>query len=115
MRGAQAEALDPKLSAIQVLENAAPNANTQDVKALLGRMLFSGSSAHKKVREGDTGKGQYKVLSSKRLSVNDLCFYSLIENTSNSGLKFNTRTLDDQKEKKDNGRDETDNNKRFIV
>eukprot|EP00208_Stichococcus_sp_RCC1054_P004289 CAMPEP_0206141502 /NCGR_PEP_ID=MMETSP1473-20131121/13139_1 /ASSEMBLY_ACC=CAM_ASM_001109 /TAXON_ID=1461547 /ORGANISM="Stichococcus sp, Strain RCC1054" /LENGTH=931 /DNA_ID=CAMNT_0053536099 /DNA_START=181 /DNA_END=2976 /DNA_ORIENTATION=+ len=45
----QAEALDPKLSAIQVLENAAPNANTQDVKALLGRMLFSGSSAHKKV------------------------------------------------------------------
>ncbi len=46
----QAEALDASLSAIETLERASPDASLQDIKALLGRMLFSGRSAHKKVR-----------------------------------------------------------------
>lgn len=46
----QAEALDQQLSAIETLERAAPDAQMQDIKALLGRMLFSGRAAHKKVR-----------------------------------------------------------------
>jgi ATPase subunit of ABC transporter with duplicated ATPase domains len=46
---AQAEALDPELSATDTLERAAPDAELQDIKALLGRMLFSGRAAHKKV------------------------------------------------------------------
>jgi ATPase subunit of ABC transporter with duplicated ATPase domains len=45
----QAEALDPQLSAIETLERAAPDAEMQDIKALLGRMLFSGRAGHKKV------------------------------------------------------------------
>ena len=47
----QAEALDQQLSAVETLERAAPDAEMQDIKALLGRMLFSGRAAHKKVRE----------------------------------------------------------------
>jgi hypothetical protein len=45
----QAEALDSELSATETLERAAPDAELQDIKALLGRMLFSGRAAHKKV------------------------------------------------------------------
>lgn len=45
----QAEALDADQSAIETLERAAPDAQMQEIKALLGRMLFSGRAAHKKV------------------------------------------------------------------
>ena len=47
---AQAEALQGDLSVVQTLVEAAPDAATSDVKALLGRMMFSGTAMEKKVR-----------------------------------------------------------------
>ena len=47
---AQAEALRGDLSVVQTLVEAAPDAATNDVKALLGRMMFSGLAMDKKVR-----------------------------------------------------------------
>ena len=49
---AQAEALRGDLSVVQTLVEAAPDAATNDVKALLGRMMFSGLAMDKKVRPG---------------------------------------------------------------
>ena len=46
---AQAEALQGDLSVVQTLVEAAPDAATSDVKALLGRMMFSGTAMEKKV------------------------------------------------------------------
>jgi ATPase subunit of ABC transporter with duplicated ATPase domains len=45
----QAEALDAKLTVLETLQEAAPDAKLNDVKALLGRMLFSGSSMEREV------------------------------------------------------------------
>ena len=45
----QAEALDLEVS---VQERAASDAQLNDVKALLGRMMFTGRSVHKKVHPG---------------------------------------------------------------
>jgi ATPase subunit of ABC transporter with duplicated ATPase domains len=45
----QAEALDPQLSVLDTLVRAAPDAKLNDLKQLLGRMLFSGSAMDKKV------------------------------------------------------------------
>jgi hypothetical protein len=45
----QAEALDLELSVIDTLVQAAPDAKLADLKALLGRMLFSGTAVDKKV------------------------------------------------------------------
>lgn len=46
----QAEALDPQLTVLDTLIRAAPDAKLNDLKQLLGRMLFSGSAMEKKVR-----------------------------------------------------------------
>lgn len=45
----QSEALDPKLTVIDTMVEAAPDAKINDIKALLGRMMFSGKSMEKKV------------------------------------------------------------------
>ena len=46
----QAEALDLNLTVLQTLVQAAPDAKINDLKQLLGRMLFSGTAMEKKVR-----------------------------------------------------------------
>lgn len=46
----QAEALDPQLTVLETLIRAAPDAKLNDLKQLLGRMLFSGTAMDKKVR-----------------------------------------------------------------
>ena len=45
----QAEALDLELSVQETLERSATEAQLNDIKALLGRMMFTGKSVHKKV------------------------------------------------------------------
>ena len=45
----QAEALDLDVSVQETLERAATDAQLNDIKALLGRMMFTGKSVHKKV------------------------------------------------------------------
>ena len=45
----QAEALDGKKTVLNTLIEAAPDAELPDVKALLGRMMFSGTAMEKKV------------------------------------------------------------------
>lgn len=47
--GVQAEALDLNLSVQETLERAATDAQLNDIKALLGRMMFTGKAVHKKV------------------------------------------------------------------
>lgn len=44
----QAEALDPKLNALETLQRASPDAKLNDVKSLLGKMLFNGAGMEKK-------------------------------------------------------------------
>jgi len=44
----QAEALDGRLTVLETLQRAAPDAQTNELKQLLGRMLFSGTAAEKK-------------------------------------------------------------------
>ena len=46
----QAEALDGKKTVVNTLIEAAPDAELPDVKALLGRMMFSGAAMEKRVR-----------------------------------------------------------------
>lgn len=46
----QADALDLKQNVLQTMVKAAPDAQLNDVKALLGRMMFSGKAMEKKVR-----------------------------------------------------------------
>ncbi|KAL6767319.1 hypothetical protein ACKKBF_B34805 [Auxenochlorella protothecoides x Auxenochlorella symbiontica] len=46
----QAEALDPNISVLETLERAAPDARMDDIKALLGRMMFTGSAQEKTVK-----------------------------------------------------------------
>lgn len=46
----QAEALDLKQTVIETLVRAAPDAKLNDIKALLGKMLFSGAAMEKQVR-----------------------------------------------------------------
>ena len=46
----QAEALEPRVSVLETLERAAPDATLNDIKALLGRMMFTGKAMQKKVR-----------------------------------------------------------------
>lgn len=46
----QAEALDLNSTVLDTLVQASPDAKVSDLKALLGRMLFSGNSVDKKVR-----------------------------------------------------------------
>lgn len=45
----QADALDLKQNVLQTMVKAAPDAQLNDVKALLGRMMFSGKAMEKKV------------------------------------------------------------------
>jgi hypothetical protein len=45
----QAEALDLNTSVLDTLVRSAPNAKINDLKQLLGRMLFSGNAMEKKV------------------------------------------------------------------
>ncbi|PRW33209.1 ABC transporter F family member 5 [Chlorella sorokiniana] len=45
----QAQALDPRLTVLETLVRAAPDAKLNDIKALLGKMLFSGAGMEKKV------------------------------------------------------------------
>ena len=45
----QAEDLDPNLSALETLVEAQPDAKINDLKALLGKMMFSGEAMNKKV------------------------------------------------------------------
>ncbi|KAL4439755.1 hypothetical protein ABPG75_002756 [Micractinium tetrahymenae] len=45
----QAEALDLKLTVLETLIRAAPDAKLNDIKALLGKMLFSGAGMEKRV------------------------------------------------------------------
>ena len=45
----QADALDLKQSVLDTMIKAAPDAQLNDVKALLGRMMFSGKAMEKKV------------------------------------------------------------------
>lgn len=45
----QSEALDPKLNVIDTMVQAAPDAKINDIKSLLGRMMFSGKSMEKSV------------------------------------------------------------------
>ena len=47
--GPQAEALDLDLSVQETLERAAQDAQLNDIKALLGRMMFTGKAVHKRV------------------------------------------------------------------
>jgi ATPase subunit of ABC transporter with duplicated ATPase domains len=44
----QAEELDPKLSALDTLVDASPEAKINDLKALLGKMMFSGEAMNRK-------------------------------------------------------------------
>ena len=44
----QAEDLDPKLSALNTLIDASPDAKINDLKALLGKMMFSGEAMNRK-------------------------------------------------------------------
>lgn len=44
----QAEALDPKLSALETLQRASPDAKLNEIKGLLGKMLFSGAGMEKR-------------------------------------------------------------------
>lgn len=46
--GGQAEALDLERTVVETLERAAPDAQMNDIKALLGRMMFTGNAVHKK-------------------------------------------------------------------
>jgi len=46
----QSEALDVNLSVEETMVEAAPDAKINDIKALLGRMMFSGKSMGKRVR-----------------------------------------------------------------
>jgi ATPase subunit of ABC transporter with duplicated ATPase domains len=46
----QAEALDGERTVLETLQRAAPDAQTNELKQLLGRMLFSGLSIDKKVK-----------------------------------------------------------------
>ena len=46
----QAEALDPSKTAIETLQYASPDAKLNDIKALLGKMLFNGAAMEKPVR-----------------------------------------------------------------
>lgn len=46
----QAEALDPKKNAIETLQYAAPDAKLNDIKALLGKMMFNGAAMEKPVK-----------------------------------------------------------------
>ena len=48
----QADALDLKQSVLNTMIKAAPDAQLNDVKALLGRMMFSGKAMEKKVGVG---------------------------------------------------------------
>ena len=43
----QAEALDPKLTALETLQKASPDAKLNDIKSLLGKMLFTGTGMEK--------------------------------------------------------------------
>jgi len=54
----QAEALDPKLTVLETLERCAGDAKVSDLKALLGRMLFSGTAMDKKARRGAASVGE---------------------------------------------------------
>ena len=45
----QSEALDVKLTVEETMVQAAPDAKINDIKALLGRMMFSGKSMDKRV------------------------------------------------------------------
>lgn len=45
----QADALDLQLSVLQTMVKAAPDAQLNDVKALLGRMMFNSKAMEKKV------------------------------------------------------------------
>lgn len=45
----QADALQLKLTVLDTIVRAAPDAQLSDVKALLGRMMFSGKAMEKKV------------------------------------------------------------------
>lgn len=44
----QAEALDPKLSPLETLQRASPDAKLNEIKGLLGKMLFSGAGMEKR-------------------------------------------------------------------
>jgi ATPase subunit of ABC transporter with duplicated ATPase domains len=46
----QAEALDPEKNAIETLQYASPDAKLNDVKALLGKMMFNGAAMEKKAK-----------------------------------------------------------------
>jgi len=46
----QAEALDGERTVLETLQRAAPDAQTNELKQLLGRMLFSGTAIEKKVK-----------------------------------------------------------------
>lgn len=48
----QAEALDGELTVLDTLVHASPDAKLNDLKNLLGRMLFSSGAMDKKVRPG---------------------------------------------------------------
>ena len=45
----QAEALDSQKTAIETLQHAAPDAKLNDIKSLLGKMMFNGAAMEKKV------------------------------------------------------------------
>lgn len=45
----QSEALDPNVTVMDTMTKAAPLAKLNDIKALLGRMMFSGKAMEKKV------------------------------------------------------------------
>ena len=45
----QSEALDTRLTVTDTMVDAAPLAKINDIKALLGRMMFSGKAMDKKV------------------------------------------------------------------
>ena len=46
----QAEALDPEKNAIETLQYAAPDAKLNDIKSLLGKMMFNGAAMEKKAK-----------------------------------------------------------------
>lgn len=46
----QAEALDPNKNAIETLQHAAPDAKLDEIKALLGKMMFNGAAMEKKAK-----------------------------------------------------------------
>ena len=46
----QAEALDPDKNAIETLQYAAPDAKLNDIKGLLGKMMFNGAAMEKKAK-----------------------------------------------------------------